>query len=131
MRLDVESDVRPTVFGKNVSDLQEDVTITGNQVTGTLHYVTEYTGFSGDPDLQEGNYLALSFAADPSTDDIYVELVNALYSPGPQKLDADKDICIRITDKDKQYLIVTAYKGGEQSRRVIKLDQLTLEPKEE
>lgn len=131
MRLDVESDVRPTVFGKNVSDLQEDVTITGNQVTGTLHYVTEYTGFSGDPDLQEGNYLALSFAADPSTDDIYVELVNALYSPGPQKLDADKDICIRITDKDKQYLIVTAYKGGEQSRRVIKLDQMTLEPKEE
>lgn len=131
MRLDVESDVRPTVFGKNVSDLQEDVTITGNQVTGTLHYVTEYTGFSGDPDLQEGNYLALSFAADPSTDDIYVELVNALYSPGPQKLDADKDMCIRITDKDKQYLIVTAYKGGEQSRRTIKLDQLTLEQKEE
>lgn len=105
--------------------------VTGNQVTGTLHYVTNFTGFSGDPELQEGNYLALSFDTEPAADKICVELVGALTTHGPQELDSDKDICVRITDKNKQYIVMTAYKGGEESRRVIKLDQLVLEPKQE
>lgn len=105
--------------------------VTGNQVTGTLHYVTNFTGFSGDPELQEGNYLALSFDTEPAADKICVEFVGALTTHGPQELDSDKDICVRITDKNKQYIVMTAYKGGEESRRVIKLDQLVLEPKQE
>ena len=102
MGLEVKADVHPTVFSKNVSDLQTDVAITGNQATGTLHYVTGFTGFSGDPELQEGNYLALSFDTDPTADKICVEFVGALTTHGPQELDSDKDICIRITDKDKR-----------------------------
>lgn len=131
MGLEVKADVHPTVFEKNVSDLQADVAVVGNQVTGTLHYVTDFTGFSGDPELQEGNYLALSFDTDPTADKICVEFVNAMTNIGPQELDSDKDICVRITNKDKQYLVAKAYKGGEVSRRVIKLDQLVLEPKQE
>ena len=130
MGLDVKSDVHPTVFGKNVSDLQSDVTVTTNQVTGTLAYVTDFTGFSGDPELQEGNYLALSFDTDPTADKIEVEFVGALTNIGPQELDSDKDICVRITNKDTQYLVATAYKNGEVTRRTIRLDQLVLEPKE-
>lgn len=130
MGLEVKADVHPTVFSKNVSDLQTDVTITGNQATGTLHYVTGFTGFSGDPELQEGNYLALSFDTDPAADKICVEFVGALTTLGPQELDSDKDICVRVTDKDKQYIVATAYKGGEVTRRVIKLDQLVLEAEE-
>lgn len=130
MGLDVKSDVRPTVFGKNVSDLQSDVTVTTNQVTGTLAYVTDFTGFSGDPELQKGNFLALSFDADPEADKIEVEFVGALTNIGPQELDSDKDICVRITNKDTQYIVATAYKGGEVTRRTIKLDQLVLEPEE-
>ena len=129
--MDVKADVHPTVFSKNVSDLQANVEVTGNQVTGTLHYVTNFTGFSGDPELQEGNYLALSFDTEPAADKICVEFVGALTTHGPQELDSDKDICVRITDKNKQYIVMTAYKGGEESRRVIKLDQLVLEPKQE
>ena len=47
------------LLGKKASDLQEDmaVDVTG-KVTGTSKYVTEYTGFSGDPAEQEGNYVA-------------------------------------------------------------------------
>ena len=123
--------MHPTVFSKNVSDLQANVEVTGNQVTGTLHYVTNFTGFSGEPELQEGNYLALSFDTEPAADKICVEFVGALTTHGPQELDSDKDICVRITDKNKQYIVMTAYKGGEESRRVIKLDQLVLEPKQE
>ena len=47
------------LLGKVASDLQEDmiVDVTG-KVTGTSKYVTGYTGFSGDPAEQEGNYVA-------------------------------------------------------------------------
>ena len=47
------------LLGKVASDLQEDMTVdvTG-KVTGTSKYVTGYTGFSGDPAEQEGNYVA-------------------------------------------------------------------------
>lgn len=130
MRLDVEADVNPTVFDYDVSDLQSDVTVTGNQVTGTLAYVTDFTGFSGDPELQKGNYLALSFDSDPEAEKVTVEMVNALTNIGPQELDSDMDACFRITDKDRQYLIIKAYKGGEVTRRVIKFDQLVLEAEE-
>jgi len=130
MGLDVKADENPTVFGKNVSDLQSNIEVKGNQVTGTLAYVTDFTGFSGDPELQEGNYLALSFDSDPEADKIEVEFVGALTNIGPQELDSDKDICVRITNKDTQYIVATAYKGGEMTRRTIKLDQLVLEPEE-
>ena len=130
MGLDVKADVNPTVFEKNVSDLQSNVVVTGNQVTGTLNYVTEFTGFSGDPELQEGNYLALSFDSDPEADKITVEFVGELIQKGPQELDSDKDACFRITNKDTQYIVVRAYKGGEVTRKTLKLDQLVLEPAE-
>ena len=128
--MDVKADVNPTVFEKNVSDLQSNVVVTGNQVTGTLNYVTEFTGFSGDPELQEGNYLALSFDSDPEADKITVEFVGELIQKGPQELDSDKDACFRITNKDTQYIVVRAYKGGEVTRKTLKLDQLVLEPAE-
>ena len=32
--------------------------------TGTLHYVTDYTGFSGNADEQHGNYLAIKVSGD-------------------------------------------------------------------
>ena len=36
-------------------------------INGTLKYVTGYTGFSGDPEEQEGNFLALHAAAEGAT----------------------------------------------------------------
>lgn len=125
--IDVQSDVNQTVFGKAVNTLQTGVKVVGNDVTGTIMYVTGFTGFSGDPELQSGNYLALSFDTDPTADKVTVELVNAKTNHGPQALDSDKDICVRITDKELQYLEVKAYKGREVTTRVLKLDQLVLE----
>lgn len=47
------------LLGKVASDLQEDMTVdVAGKVTGTSKYVTGYTGFSGDPAEQEGNYVA-------------------------------------------------------------------------
>lgn len=47
------------LLGKVASDLQEDMIVdVTRKVTGTSKYVTGYTGFSGDPSEQEGNYVA-------------------------------------------------------------------------
>lgn len=127
MEIEVASDKNVSAFGKNITDLQTGVTVNGPDITGTVKYVTGYTGFSGDPAKQSGNYLALSFDADPTADKITVEFVNDLDHKGAQTLDSDKDAVFRISDQELQYIEVKAYKGGEVSTRVLRLDKLVLE----
>ncbi|MBO7451822.1 MAG: hypothetical protein J6U54_15870 [Clostridiales bacterium] len=59
------TDESDDLLGKNCSDLQENIRVSADGTfTGTLHYVTGYTGFSGDPTEQEGNYLAIKVTGD-------------------------------------------------------------------
>ena len=62
----IDADIEDSVdlLGKKASDLQEGVFIVDGKVFGTLKYVTEYTGFSGRKDEQEGYYLVLHYACD-------------------------------------------------------------------
>jgi len=93
------------------SALQSDVAISNSDVvSGTLNYVTGYTGFSGNSDYQEGNYLALKFTGD-SRASITMELVNGLVS-GEKTLDEDGIILVRITNKDTQSIKMRQYIGG-------------------
>ena len=59
----IDADIKDSVdlLGKKASDLQKGVFIVDGKVFGTLKYVTEYTGFSGRADEQEGYYLALHY----------------------------------------------------------------------
>ena len=128
--MDVKADVHASVLGYTVSDLQSDVTVNSNEISGTLAYVTDFTGFSEDPELQKGNFLALSFDSDPAADKMTVQLMGAQVNPNEIELDADKDCVFRITNKDTQSIIFRAYKGGEVTRRTYKLSNLVLEPAE-
>ena len=121
------ADVHASVLGYTVSNLQSDITVTGNEISGTLAYVDDFTGFSGNPDLQKGNFIALSFNSDPAYDKMTVELVGATVNPGAIELDADKDAVFRITNKETQRIVVTAYKDGEATRKSYSLKKLTLE----
>lgn len=109
----VDADVSSSLdlFGKDVDDLQSNVEVGTNKITGTLKYVTGYTGFSGNVEEQSGNYLVLH--ADISGDDavtITVELVGG--TSGPVTLDSDRVIVLRIRNKDTQSVRVTASKLG-------------------
>ena len=125
--MDVKADVHASVLGYTVSNLQSGVTVTNNEISGTLAYVDDFTGFSGDPELQKGNFLALSFDSDPSADKMTVEFVGAQISHGEQELDSDKDCVFRVTDKDAQSIVFRAYKKGEVTRRTYNLKKLVLE----
>jgi len=48
------------LLGKTLSDLQDGISVDNDgRITGTLHYVEGYTGFSSDPERQSGYFLAL------------------------------------------------------------------------
>ena len=99
------------------------------EVTGTLHYVTDYIGFNGtEPAEQEGNYLALK--VDPKPIDgatIIVELVGG--KKGPVTLDGDRMIVIRIENKDTQTIKVAARNSKNEIAKTYSLAKLTLEQK--
>lgn len=103
------------VLGKLVSELQTDVEVFEGLkegiITGTLPYVTGYTGFSGDVERQEGNYLVLHFAYDTTAyPTAKVELnVNDKGVPATVDLDSDMNLVARIVDKDLQKLSVVLY----------------------
>lgn len=105
MSLSSDIDDETSLLGKYVTDLQEDVEIAGGVITGALHYVTEFTGFSGDPAEQEGNYLAVVCEASEG-DTITAELIGGQH--GPVTLDPDGILIARITDPATQKLRFTA-----------------------
>lgn len=102
------TDTTEDLFGKTVDELQTNVSVGNTGITGTLKYITDYTGFSGDPSLQVGNFLALHCEVPGVADaTITVTVTN------PSVLDADGDIVLRIADKDSQTVTVVAEVDGE------------------
>ena len=112
------------LFGKHVSDLQENVTVGATKITGTLKYVNDYTGFSSKVEEQSGNYLTIH-ADSTDADSITVELVGG--TKGPVTLDEDGTIVIRITNPATQSVRVVATKGTDSITKNYTLD-VTLEP---
>lgn len=129
MSVSSDIDVATNLLGKVVTDLQEDVAIADGAITGTLHYIDDYTGFSGDPTEQKGNYLAVVCEASEG-DTITVELVNGLH--GPVTLDPDGILLVRVTDPATQKLIFTATgTDGTTEAQEYSLSGLTLEEEED
>lgn len=119
-------------YGKTGNDLQTNVKVSRTAVTGTLKYVTGYTGFnSAEPIEQEGHYLALDFSTDMDAQGatVTVELVGG--TKGPVQLTHPDDMfCVfRVTDKNTQNIRVKATKDGATSTRELDLSGLVLQDK--
>ncbi len=106
MFLDVDTEIAADfdLLGKVISDLQSDIEISMGAISGTLKHVTEYTGFSGDPAEQSGNYLALHITNNFDKP-IVVELIGGFH--GPVTLDADGIIILRIANKEQQVKVTS------------------------
>ena len=100
--------------------------VENHEISGTLHYVTGYTGFSGKPDEQEGNYLALKFETEDDEDEITVELLNGKLGH-PVTLDSDRNIVLQIGDVRKQRIRVVTTHDGNSVTELFYLNQLVLE----
>lgn len=124
----IEADISSStdLLGKSVTDLQSNITIGSDSVSGTLKYVTGYTGFSGDSAEQSGNYIALKCDGIPEADEVTVELVGGTVGH-PVTLDEDRIIVLRIANTETQYIVVKATKGGVTMSKTLYLTGLTLE----
>ena len=110
-----------------MTDLQEDITIGNNgEVCGTLHYVEGYTGFSGDPEEQEGNYLALHFEADDATS-ISVRPMGSTNEP--KALDEDGLLVMRVRE-NVQGIEVYTVADGVTYLNLVRFVGIVKEPKE-
>jgi len=117
------------LLGKVVGDLQEDVSISGDVIKGTLSYVDDYTGFSGDPEEQKGHFLVLHVSTgEVSNDRITVQLIGGDH-PAVTVDQSDGIVILRI--KNTQELVqFIATKGTQATAKVFSLAGLTLEPEE-
>jgi hypothetical protein len=105
------------LYGKTVSDLQSNVKISGNDISGTLNYIDDYSSaFSGE--LASGNYLALHIDA-PAAATVKVKLTEE------STLDDDRIIVLRIADKNIQEIKVTCILGDKTVTRTYTLSGLT------
>lgn len=114
------------LLGKYVADLQSNVAIVGDEVFGTLKYVDDYTGFSGDPDEQVGHFLVLHVGTgEVSNDRITVQLIGGDH-PAVTVDQSDGIVILRIknTAEKVQFL---AYKGSAMTGKVLDLSNLVLE----
>jgi len=111
-------------LGKQVSDLQSNINVNDDYITGTLHYVEDYTQFSENRKEQHGNYLALKFEAESGATTT-VELTNS--NAGPVTLDSDMVWVARITDQDRQTVRVITSKNGSSVTKVFGLQRLVCE----
>lgn len=114
------------LFGTLVSDMQNDVSVIGDKITGTLKYLDD--GALVDT-WGEGNFLALKFedldptatsvkvGLDPSQGSGLVEIIN----------DPDKNGAFKITDKDTQVFKVVTTDGGRTVTQEFDLSELTVE----
>ena len=118
-------DGEAVLFGKTVNELQSDVVVSDDEVTGTLKYVDGYVDFSSNVSEQSGNYLALKIEAEPAEAETVVELVGG--TKGPVTLDDDMNVVLLIKNKDTQSIKVTTTHNEESVTKTYGLSGLTLE----
>ena len=103
--------------------------VTNNQaISGTLKYVTDYTEFSSDTNLQKGNFLAVKFTdLDPRATSVKVGI-----EPGTPLVDImadpDKNGVFRILTPATNKLVVESSDGTHTKKQVYDLSRLVLEP---
>lgn len=121
--LTVDANVTADLFGKTASDLQSNVEVEADEITGTLHYISDYSsaGYTGAE--VSGNFLTVHAECE-GADSITVEIVGGVR--GPRALDEDGIAVLRIT-KNAQAIRFVATKGTETHTRTYAIDNLVLE----
>lgn len=113
------------LLGKTTSELESGIVVGDRSIRGTLKYVPDYTGFSSNPSLCSGNYLALQITPDKAAATISVELLGG--NSGAKTLDEDHTIVLRITNKYSQSVKIVAVNGEDTVTKIYTIDDLVLE----
>lgn len=111
------------LLGKFVTDLQENMAISGDAITGTSKWVTGYTGFSSKTSEQKGNYIALHVSIPGMTigqDGLSIKVNNSA-------LDSD-GLIVLIFKGNANPITVVATKGDYSKTLTLDKSGVTLQP---
>lgn len=103
--------------------MQSGVTAGVNSIGGTLKYVTDYTGFSGDASEQSGNFLALHIG----TSDENATIKAKLSGSEEVTLDSDGLLLIRVESNHQKLKITVSADGYDTVTKTYDLTGLRLE----
>lgn len=106
--------------------MQSDISVSDFSITGTLKYVTEYTGFSSDTSEQSGNFLALTLTPDPVDTDVSFRVLNGTHEEYKAVDPADWTIVARISDISTQKIEVKCVKDSKTKLFTYSLEELTV-----
>lgn len=112
------------LLGKTASELQSNISVGEDSITGKLLYVENYTGFSSNLSEQQGNYLALKVEADVTDAKLSTELLGG--KSGEKILDSDGLIVFKVTNSDTQSVKISAVKGNDSVVKVYSLKGVEL-----
>lgn len=110
------------VFSKSVEDLQTSIEVSDNKITGTLNYVSDFTGFSDKSYEQVGNFLALDVKTNVGSADVTVELLGGT-SPICKK-DESGAWVMRVTNVKSQSIRISAIDGRDSKTQIYALSDL-------
>lgn len=125
---DVNIDPATDLLGKTVGDLQSGVIVDNynKTISGTLAYVDNYTGFSGDPAEQHGNYLAVHFATEAEGATISIRLIGG--QDRVVTLDPDGLLVTRVSNKNQKIQVTVTVDGADPQIETYTLRGLRLTP---
>lgn len=113
------------LYGKKVSDLQSGVTADRDGILhGTLHYVKNYTEFSGVPAEQNGNYLAMSINA---AEDEEVKYESSTSGTGEKTMPKGDRVLVWKVQNSEATMTISITGGKKDRKRVYKASGLVLE----
>ena len=117
----VAAATKPSYWGTAVSDMQTNIAVSGNKITGTLKYLAEGQLVT---DWGAGNFLALKFTVPEQATSCRVGL-DPSEGSGLVELDEDKDGVFKITDNETQKFVIVTTDGVHTLRQEFSLADLT------
>ena len=123
LEVTVAAATKDAYWGTAVTDMQSDIVVDGNEITGTLKYLDEGQLVT---DWGAGNFIALKFEVPEKATSCKVGL-DPSQGSGLQELDEDKDGVFKITNKDTQKFVIVTTDGKYTLRQEFDLSGLTCE----
>lgn len=113
------------LFGKTVTDLQSNVSVSNGVASGSLKYIADYT--SAGFDMSQGNHFVVLLAETEAGTTTTATIDDRTFT-----LDDDGILVFQMTEAKKaKSLVFTTSDGEKETVKTIALSGLTLEPQGE
>jgi len=116
------------LYGKTLDELQSNIVIENGNISGTLHYIADYSSAFGS-DYDDGYYLALHIDSPEAAaaSNISVKVENGHFNEVPLSDDDNRTCVFKIEDVDEQGILISVVKGTEAFTKLFTLNDLILE----